>query len=147
MAGSSGRVSSPLARPFPAQPELQRVSETVRAQFPHLQILPLDRQTGLPLPSSTREGVGDELAGLLGTDMVVTHTRNDQPRTSQSPLPGMIGGYAPMQRVYRMTQLVARRDTTVLILGQSEGRSQIWSFNRATLAPSTAIQYSSQTPD
>jgi transcriptional regulator with GAF, ATPase, and Fis domain len=119
MAGSSGRVSSPLARPFPAQPELQRVSETVRAQFPHLQILPLDRQTGLPLPSSTREGVGDELAGLLGTDMVVTHTRNDQPRTSQSPLPGMIGGYAPMQRVYRMTQLVARRDTTVLVLGQS----------------------------
>jgi transcriptional regulator with GAF, ATPase, and Fis domain len=36
-----------------------------------------------------------------------------------SPLPGMIGTSAAMQRVYHMTQLVARRDTTVLVLGQS----------------------------
>ena len=31
----------------------------VRSQFPNLQIMPLDRQTGLPLPSSTPAPAGD----------------------------------------------------------------------------------------
>jgi transcriptional regulator with PAS, ATPase and Fis domain len=95
----------------------------VRTQFPHLQILPLDRQTGLPLPSSSREALGNELAALLGTDMVVTHTpemiSHEPLNKTVSPLPGMIGNSGSMQRVYRMTQLVARRDTTVLVLGES----------------------------
>ncbi len=109
----------------PSLPDLNssEFQKLVRAQFPHLQILPLDRQTGLPLPSSTRERLGEELAGLLGTDMVVTHTpemvMHEPLNQSVSSLPGMIGSSASMQRVYRMTQLVARRDTTVLILGQS----------------------------
>jgi DNA-binding NtrC family response regulator len=109
----------------PSLPDLNsnEFQTLVRAQFPHLQILPLDRQTGLPLPSSTREKLGDELAGLLGTDMVVTHPpemiSHEPLNQAVSLLPGMIGNSAPMQRVYRMTQLVARRDTTVLILGQS----------------------------
>ena len=109
----------------PSLPDLNssEFQKLVRAQFPHLQILPLDRQTGLPLPSSTRERLGEELAGLLGTDMVVTHTPemviHEPLNQSVSSLPGMIGSSASMQRVYRMTQLVARRDTTVLILGQS----------------------------
>jgi len=109
----------------PSLPDLNsnEFQKLVRTQFPHLQILPLDRQTGLPLPSSTRERLGDELAGLLGTEMVVTHApemiSHEPLHRAVSPLPGMIGSSASMQRVYRMTQLVARRDTTVLILGQS----------------------------
>ncbi len=109
----------------PSLPDLNsnEFQKLVRAQFPHLQILPLDRQTGLPLPSPTRERLGEELAGLLGTDMAVTHTPemviHEPLNQSVSSLPGMIGSSASMQRVYRMTQLVARRDTTVLILGQS----------------------------
>jgi len=109
----------------PSLPDLNsnEFQKLVRTQFPHLQILPLDRQTGLPLPSSTRERLGDELAGLLGTEMVVTHApemiSHEPLHRAVSPLPGMIGSSASMQRVYRMTQLVARRDTTVLVLGQS----------------------------
>jgi DNA-binding NtrC family response regulator len=95
----------------------------VRSQFPHLQILPLDRQTGLPLPASPRAPLGDELAGLLGNDAVVTGApdiiSHEQLSKAVSPLPGMIGNSAAMHRVYHMTQLVARRDTTVLILGES----------------------------
>ncbi len=34
-----------------------------------------------------------------------------------SPLPGMIGASPAMQRIYRMTRLVARRMTTVLVTG------------------------------
>jgi len=109
----------------PSLPDLNsnEFQKLVRTQFPHLQILPLDRQTGLPLPSSTRERLGDELAGLLGTEIVVTHApemiSHEPLNKAVSPLPGMIGSSAAMQRVYRMTQLVARRDTTVLVLGQS----------------------------
>ena len=38
----------------PSLPDLNanEFQKMVRSQFPHLQILPLDRQTGLPLPSS-----------------------------------------------------------------------------------------------
>jgi len=109
----------------PSLPDLNsnEFQKLVRTQFPHLQILPLDRQTGLQLPSSMRERLGDELAGLLGTEMVVTHApemiSHEPLNRAVSPLPGMIGSSASMQRVYRMTQLVARRDTTVLVLGQS----------------------------
>jgi transcriptional regulator with PAS, ATPase and Fis domain/CheY-like chemotaxis protein len=109
----------------PSLPDLNsnEFQKMVRAQFPDLQILPLDRQTGLPLPSTTREQLGNELAGLLGTDMVITHTpemiSHEPLNKAVSPLPGMIGSSASMQRVYRMTQLVARRDTTVLVLGES----------------------------
>jgi DNA-binding NtrC family response regulator len=110
----------------PSLPDLNSndFQKLVRSQFPHLQILPLDRQTGLPLPSSSREQLGDELAGMLvGTDMVVARTpeaiSHEPLNKAVSPLPGMIGTSAAMQRVYHMTQLVARRDTTVLVLGQS----------------------------
>lgn len=95
----------------------------VRSQFPQLQILPLDRQTGLPLPSSTHAPLGDELTALLGNGVIVTRSPDiighEQLNRTVSPLPGMIGSSAAMQRVYHMAQLVARRDTTVLILGES----------------------------
>src|SRR5271165_1219636 len=60
----------------PVLPDLNsnEFQKLVRTQFPHLQILPLDRRTGLPLPSSPRAPLGDELVGLLGNDVVVTGT-------------------------------------------------------------------------
>src|SRR4029077_15563439 len=60
----------------PSLPDLNanEFQKLVRAQFPHLQILPLDRQTGLPVASSSRAPLGDELAGLLGNGVVVTDT-------------------------------------------------------------------------
>ena len=47
----------------PSLPDLNanEFQKMVRTQFPDLQILPLDRQTGLPLPSSSRAPLGDEL--------------------------------------------------------------------------------------
>jgi DNA-binding NtrC family response regulator len=109
----------------PSLPDLNsnEFQKLVRSQFPNLQILPLDRQTGLPVPSSVRAPLGDEISGLLGNNVVVTGSPeiigHSQLSRAVSPLPGMIGGSAAMQRVYHMTQLVARRDTTVLILGSS----------------------------
>jgi DNA-binding NtrC family response regulator len=109
----------------PSLPDLNsnEFQTLVKIQFPHLQILPLDRQTGLPSPSSSRAPLGDELVCQLGTDVVVSRTpeiiAHEALNRTVSPLPGMIGNTSAMQRVYHMTHLVARRDTTVLILGQS----------------------------
>jgi DNA-binding NtrC family response regulator len=109
----------------PSLPDLNsnEFQKLVRSQFPNLQILPLDRQTGLPVPSSSRAPLSDEIAGLLGNNVVVTGSPeiigHSQLSRAVTPLPGMIGKSAAMQRVYHMTQLVARRDTTVLILGSS----------------------------
>jgi DNA-binding NtrC family response regulator len=109
----------------PSLPDLNanEFQAMVRGQFPHMQIMALDRQTGLPLPSANRAPLGDELAAQLGNDVVVTGTPeiigHEQLSKAVNPLPGMIGSSAAMQRVYHMSQLVARRDTTVLILGES----------------------------
>lgn len=109
----------------PSLPDLNasEFHKLLRTQFPQLQILPLDRQTGLPVASTSRDPLGDELAGLLGNEVVVSGTPEiigqEQLSKGTLPLPGMIGSSGAMQRVYHMTQLVARRDTTVLVLGQS----------------------------
>jgi DNA-binding NtrC family response regulator len=109
----------------PSLPDLNasEFHKLVRTQFPQLQILPLDRQTGLPVASTSRDPLGEEMADLLGNDVVVTGTHEiigqEQLSKGTLPLPGMIGSSVAMQRVYHMTQLVARRDTTVLVLGQS----------------------------
>jgi DNA-binding NtrC family response regulator len=109
----------------PSLPDLNasEFHKLVRTQFPQLQILPLDRQTGLPVASTSRDPLGEEMADLLGSDVVVTGTPEiigqEQVSKGTLPLPGMIGSSLAMQRVYHMTQLVARRDTTVLVLGQS----------------------------
>ncbi len=60
----------------PSLPDLNanEFQKMVKSQFPHLQILPLDRQTGLPAPSSSRASLGDELVGQIGNDVVVAGT-------------------------------------------------------------------------
>ena len=52
----------------PSLPDLNasEFHKLVRTQFPQLQILPLDRQTGLPLPSTSRDPLGEEMAGSIG---------------------------------------------------------------------------------
>ena len=109
----------------PILPDLDatELQALVRAQFPHLQIMMLNRQTGMPQPVSPSlvrpdlGSAGPMVAGLASTRAAATPIYNDDFKTNA--LPGMIGSGAAMQRVYRMAQLVARRDTTVLIFGQS----------------------------
>ena len=112
----------------PVLPDLdsREFQSLVRAQFPHLQILPLDQNTGLPQPPSDsmdplRGEVSDWLGGQ-GARVAVARAAETvlpAPDKAYQPLPGMIGNSAAMQRVYQMAHLVARRDTTVLVSGQS----------------------------
>jgi DNA-binding NtrC family response regulator len=95
------------------------LQEMVRAQFPHLQVVMLNQQTAVsnqsnPLPENkpfkyqNSQWSGKAILPASNVDSQNTAT-----------LPGMVGNSPLMQRVYRMTQLVARRDTTVLISGKS----------------------------
>ena len=70
-------------------------------------------------------------------NVVVTRTTgiisHEQVNKAVSPLPGMIGTSVSMQRVYHMTQLVARRDTTVLFWAKV-GPEKIWWRRRFTIS-------------
>jgi DNA-binding NtrC family response regulator len=113
----------------------------VQAQFPHIQVLVLDQQTGLPLPSSIGHPLSGEISGTIRQAGNITITRTpvhtvapvSEPQCT--PLPGMIGDSPSMHRVYRLVQLVARRDTTVLISGHSGTGKDLVAQAVHTLSP------------
>jgi len=98
----------------------------VAARFPQIHVVTVNPHTGQPLlrsssPSPLALQAVEELerGGVL--QCIPAETRRAQSETveSQSGLPGMIGDSEVMQGVYRVTRLVARRNTTVVILGES----------------------------
>ena len=99
----------------------------VRAQFPGVQILNLSSQTEQPTPGAAFGRMANELNELLQFGR--TSPRREAPvatfsfprvtLNSQKGWQGIIGGSPAMQRVYHAARLVARRDTTVLIQGES----------------------------
>ena len=101
----------------------------VREQFPSVQILTVNSHTGqLVLGASSPTALSAQLTEVLYCG------GNAQPN-SISPVQlrralagndggirgirGMVGDTEPMQRVYELTNMVARRDTTVLVTGES----------------------------
>ncbi len=115
----------------PLLPDLESTefSAMVREQFPGVQILTVNSHTGqLVLGTSSPTTLSAQLTEVLYCG------GNAQPN-SISPVQlrralagndsagrgirGMVGDTAPMQRVYELTNMVARRDTTVLVTGES----------------------------
>jgi DNA-binding NtrC family response regulator len=128
----------------PALPDLnaREFESLVRSQFPHIQVLVLDQQTGLPHPLAAKLPINDDVPMTLGQTAPLMPARVQEPvrqplsdRTSSAPLPGMIGDSPAMQRVYHLTELVARRDTTVLITGQSGTGKDLVAQAVHTLSP------------
>jgi transcriptional regulator with GAF, ATPase, and Fis domain len=114
----------------PLLPDLESVefSALVREQFPSVQILSVNSHTGqLVLGASSPTPLSAQLMEMLysggnaqsnSISPVQLH-RMRAGNDGQSGLRGMIGDSEPMQRVYELTRMVARRDTTVLITGES----------------------------
>jgi DNA-binding NtrC family response regulator len=114
----------------PLLPDLESIefSAIVREQFPNVQILSVNSDTGqLILGISSPTPLSAQMAEMLHGARVLPsnplspiqlhrlRVSNDEgPR-----LRGMIGDSEPMQRVYEFTRMVARRDTTVLVTGES----------------------------
>jgi len=112
-AASEGRVVSLLLdRTLPDLDSLE-VAQLATRLLPH---------------TSIRFVENYDTAGCSGTDKSVECARSLRPisshpeRVTKNPegaLPGMIGESEAMQRVYRMVRLVAGRETTVLITGET----------------------------
>jgi DNA-binding NtrC family response regulator len=100
----------------------------VGEQFPNVQILSVNSHTGqLVLGTSSPTILSSQLMEMLyrggnaQPDAIPPdwlrqmRTRND----GRVGIRGMIGDSEPMRRVYELTHMVARRDTTVLVTGES----------------------------
>ncbi len=102
--------------------------QIVHRQSPGIQVLTLNHQRGAALcsdfpASEIAVELGHSLEGLHRTwHSEVRSPTLHFPRpngTTQRGWQGMIGASSAMQRVYHAARLVARRDTTVLIQGES----------------------------
>ena len=116
----------------PQLPDLDvaEFQEMVREQFPGVQIISLAPPTahapvGAPPLSRMAQGLG-ELLQLDASAHFTPPAMRSEPSLNQSAKApairnwqGIIGDSAVMQRVFHAAKLVARRDTTVLIQGES----------------------------
>jgi DNA-binding NtrC family response regulator len=101
----------------------------IATRFPNFQILTLNSQTGqLLIGSSSPTPVSIRLVDVInqspagGLRATATAPEGDarrSPAEGKVTLRGMIGDAEPMQRAFTMTRMVAVRDTTVLVTGES----------------------------
>ena len=97
--------------------DCEELIATIKRRFPGIKVVPLDSATGISV---------DEVRSIdqqVPASSLLIDGKEDSTKTSKAleeahdPLPGMIGRSAAMQDVYRLARLVARRTTTVLIVG------------------------------
>lgn len=105
-------------------------SAMVLQRFPAIEILTLNAQTGhLLLANASPTPLATQLTDLIyrgslpeatipyPVSRAVPQLRDHADH--RTGLRGMVGGSAAMQRVYRLTEMVARSETTVLVTGES----------------------------
>jgi transcriptional regulator with PAS, ATPase and Fis domain len=114
----------------PLLPDLEsnEFSAMVREQFPGVQILTVNPHTGQLVlgtssPTTLSAQLTEVLYGAVGTQpssiSPVQLRRTIAGNEGVRGIRGMVGDTEPMRRVYELTNLVARRDTTVLVMGES----------------------------
>jgi len=114
----------------PALPDLEpgEFHSIVRERYPNTQIMMLNSYTGQLLvgsasPTPVSRRIADEVnqSGSLRTGPVpvVTAENPDIQHDGKIRLRSMIGDSEPMVRIYGLTRMVAQRDTTVLVTGES----------------------------
>lgn len=111
----------------PGLPDL-RVEEfkaIVQEQFPDVTVIPINPHTGQPIVVTPSPGsVSFEIVrkierGLPARSGAANQNIVPDGREFQSGLPGFLGKSSSVQRLCSMVRLVAQRDTTVLITGES----------------------------
>lgn len=95
--------------------DAEELMATIRQRFPGIEVVMVDSDSG--------QDFGPPLRKRPAKLEVVAPVRPASPEEARpagtEPLPGMIGDAPAMQRVYRLTRLVAQRTTTVLITGET----------------------------
>jgi len=93
----------------------EEVAEIVHKKFPRLRIQMVDSsqtREETPEPPARASVPNPQVAQNLGLP-------GTEPGPELNMLPGMVGQGRAMQRVYRLAHLVAKRNTTVLIVGET----------------------------
>ncbi|MGD0938477.1 MAG: sigma 54-interacting transcriptional regulator [Terracidiphilus sp.] len=114
----------------PLLPDLEsgEFSGMVRDQFPNIQILSVNSHTGqLVLGTSSPTLLSAQLTEVLYSggntpSNAISPERLQRMRTHEDGylgIRGMIGDSPAMRQVYQLAHMVARRDTTVLVTGES----------------------------
>jgi transcriptional regulator with PAS, ATPase and Fis domain len=115
----------------PLLPDLEssEFSSIVSERFPSVQILTINSHTGqLIVGTASPTALSTQLAETLynqGKAEPIQQTHSaiqlsaDYGGGGKKRLSGLVGDSEPMQRVYELTHLVAPRDTTVLVTGES----------------------------
>jgi len=114
----------------PMLPDLESAefSDMVRERFPGVQILTVNAHTGqLVLGTASPTPLSARLAEMLYTSAgahppalsPMQMQRRRERSGTRTGLRGMVGDSEAIQRVYEMAHMVALRDTTVLITGES----------------------------
>ncbi len=99
-------------------------------RFPNTQVLMLNSQTGqLLVGSASPTPVSARLVNVINSGGAARTTTSIAPAVTDDPnlaqerhgikLRGMIGNAEPMQRIWSVTRMVAARNTTVLVTGES----------------------------
>jgi transcriptional regulator with GAF, ATPase, and Fis domain len=126
--------------------DAQEVAEQIRKQYPQIEVELLDPGAiaGKEEEAGQRDAVAvEEAVSATATEEAVdaaaetTEELADEPDSGEvaeseagpgervaaaghvEPLPGMIGASRAMEQVYRLVQMVANRDTTVLVTGET----------------------------
>jgi transcriptional regulator with GAF, ATPase, and Fis domain len=126
--------------------DAQEVAEQIRKQYPQIEVELLDpgaiagkeEEAGQRDPVAVEEAVSatateeavdgvaeatEELADETDSGVVAESEPGASERIAAAgqvePLPGMIGASRAMEQVYRLVQMVANRDTTVLVTGET----------------------------
>jgi len=113
--------------------DAEELSAVIRRRFPGILVVFLENDSRMP------EAEERPACSALSQRPV----RKESPLTSEgnlhkAPLPGMIGSSEPMQNVYRMVRLVACRNTTVLIVGQTGTGKELIARAVHALSPRSA---------
>jgi transcriptional regulator with GAF, ATPase, and Fis domain len=99
-----------------------------REQFPNVQILSLDSSTGQLILGNTSP---TEVSGAIARSLYAKESQRSSPlspaqlhkmrlaQDGERGIRGMVGDSDSMRHVFSLTHMVARRDTTVLVTGES----------------------------
>jgi DNA-binding NtrC family response regulator len=117
----------------------------VQRRFPAIQMVLLDSDSAFPANDEAEKKQPDPGPAATGADQGECSScraesdNSEKPGECQyEPLPGMIGRSEAMRRVYRLAQLVAPRNTTVLIVGPTGSGKELVARALHTLSPRQA---------
>lgn len=113
----------------------------VRQRFPGIEVVWLDSEPdsegGSGSQEAPREAAFTDPSRPLD-DAGDSSEKGEREADQCEPLPGMIGGSAAMQRVYRLARLVAPRTTTVLVAGPTGSGKELVARALHGLSPRAA---------